>query len=105
MAVLLAATGVFLYARTEHALTETLDDGLSARLADVADNVRDGRLRLADEAVADGEARAGGVQILEPGGAVRYATGSTGARALVPAARRRRLGAAPAFFDAARGGA
>jgi two-component system, OmpR family, sensor kinase len=67
MAVVLAATGLFLYLRVGAALDRTIDQGLRQRASDVGALVRQGDSRLATR----GE---GLVQVLDPGGSVDDST-------------------------------
>jgi two-component system OmpR family sensor kinase len=66
MAIVLAATGLFLYARLGSALDRTIDQGLQARTTDVDALVRQGD--------SLGEQREGITQVLDPAGAVLAAT-------------------------------
>src|SRR6266511_1086775 len=70
MAVVLAATGVFLYLRLGSALDRTIDQSLRARATDVGALVRRG-----DSAGKEGE---GITQVLDPSGAVLAATPGLG---------------------------
>ena len=83
MAVLLAATGTFVYVRMAATLDEQLDQSLRARADDVAALVRTGGPGLAD---ADGrlvEAEESFAQVVGPDGAVRDATPPVGDRPLL----------------------
>jgi signal transduction histidine kinase len=62
MAIVLAATGVFLYLRLGSALDRTIDQSLQARSSDVGALVRQGQ--------SVGETQEGITQVLDPGGAV-----------------------------------
>jgi signal transduction histidine kinase len=66
MAIVLAATGLFLYVRLGSALDRTIDQSLQARATDVGALVRQG-----DSLGQEGE---GITQVLDPGGAVLAAT-------------------------------
>ena len=87
MAVVLAATGLFLYLRVGAALDRTIDQSLRQRANDVGALVREGDSRLA----AGGEGLA---QVLDPGGTVVDSARGLG-RPLLDAAETSRAARAP----------
>jgi len=86
MALVLAGTGVFLYARLGNDLSRALDQDLRLRAQDLSALVRDGRTSLRGEAgsgrlVERGESFA---QLVWPDGRVLDATPPLGRRSLLP---------------------
>ena len=81
MAVVLAATGAFLYFRLSSSLDETIDEGLRARSAELAPSLLQGSGYAGDETFA---------QVLDPGGRVIDATPQIGEEPLVDADSRAR---------------
>ena len=86
MALVLAGTGVFLYARLGNDLSRALDQDLRLRAQDLSALVRDGRTSLRGEAGSDrlverGESFA---QLVWPDGRVLDATPPLGRRSLLP---------------------
>ena len=77
MAVVLAATGAFLYFRLGSSLDETIDEGLQARAAELEPLVAAGRL---GSPPSDEERF---VQVIEPGGAVLNASAQVGGGAVL----------------------
>ncbi len=100
MAVVLAGTGVFLYARLGSDLAHALDRDLRLRAQDVSALVRGPRGTLATESggrlVERGESFA---QLLGPDGEVLDATRPLGARSLLDAGRLRAARRRRAFLD------
>jgi two-component system OmpR family sensor kinase len=100
MALVLAGTGVFLYARVGRDLSRNLDQDLRLRADDVSALVRDPKASLAAETggrlVESGESFA---QLLAPGGAVLEATRPLGQAPLLGAGDLRRASARPVFLD------
>jgi two-component system, OmpR family, sensor kinase len=85
MAVMLAATGAFLYVRLASSLDETVDEGLGARAADVGALVaRGGDLSGAPPAHGDESL----TQVLDPDGRVVLASPGVSERALLDAGER-----------------
>jgi signal transduction histidine kinase len=87
MAVVLAATGLFLYLRVGAALDRTIDQGLRQRANDVGALVRQGDTRL-------GAGREGLAQVLDPSGSVVDSTRGLG-RPLLDATESSRAERAP----------
>jgi two-component system OmpR family sensor kinase len=99
MALVLAATALFVYARLAADLSETIDSGLRARSDDVAALIRRSGIGLVGAGSGRlGEAEEGFVQVLTPGG--RLLDGTSGVRG--PALRpgdARRASRGPTTFE------
>jgi two-component system OmpR family sensor kinase len=104
MAVLLTATGLFLYLRLGAQLDHTLAQGLRSRNADISALVQQADTGLRDAARTNaGEVGASPAQILDASGRVFDATPGLQRRPLLSAEELRRAKTGPATFDHARG--
>jgi signal transduction histidine kinase len=100
MALVLAATGLFLYLRLGAQLDQTLNDGLRSRAGDVSALVQQADKGLTDAVrTQGGDVGASPAQILDSGGRVFDATPGFQQRPLLSAAELRHLSARSRFFD------
>lgn len=99
MATVLAATGLLLYERTSNALRSSIDAGLGARLDDLAENVRDGRLEQQAEEGGATEASSGFTQVLRPDGSLYDSAPGSGSEPVLDPAAAGAIGAAESPFE------
>ncbi len=95
MALLLAATSVFLYFRLAATLDETVEDALEARADELVPLLAQGELRLSG--AFDEEDRF--IQVLAGPGAARAATPGVGLEPVLSSAELERVRAGPIFVE------
>jgi two-component system, OmpR family, sensor kinase len=97
MAVVLAATGLFVYLRQRSQLDDTIDQGLASRAADVTALLRDSSLNA--RRVRFSEQDEGFTQVLTPGGRILYETSGLPRRPLLAPAQLREAASAGLQID------
>jgi signal transduction histidine kinase len=103
MALVLIATGLFVYLRQRAQLDDTINQGLYTRAADVASLLHDSRLGGAGQ-VRFSEQDEGFTQILTPSGRVLYSTSGLPHRDLLTRSQLRQAVRDPILFDVSEGG-
>jgi two-component system, OmpR family, sensor kinase len=101
MAVVLVATGLFVYLRQRSQLDDTINQGLASSAADVTSLLRDSRLHA--RRVHFSESDEGFTQVLSPRGTILYETSGLPPRPLLTPSQLREAGRRGIQFDVAAG--